>query len=225
MLSDVNFWKQIAEISKQGSDPTDPYLAFVDSIDGERVNIYRQEDTPADAFAARTVYPFDCVADDVVLCVDINRQTVIIGVMRTAAPNPLTLATGIIATSFNSPVIKNAAATNPTTTSTTDTSVAQQALTTSITLPIGTWTISAIGGASLNHSAGGNVYLVIEIDGAVDTARTPSTGTGYISVVDEHDKSVAGDRAVTVRVMYRSTDTGTTTCKAPWVSIIAVRTS
>lgn len=225
MLSDVNFWKQIASITKQESETTGPYLAFVASIDGNKVNIYRQEDDPEDAFPASIISPFDCAEDDVVLCVDINRQTVIIGVMRTVSPAALTLDNGIVATSFNSPVIKNSSATNPTVSSTTETVTAQQALTTTIALPVGTWRIYAHGGANLNHSSGDNIFLVIEIDGATDTGRTPSTGSGYIAVVDDHDASVAGDRDVTVRVMYRSTDAGTTTCKAPWVSIMAVRTA
>lgn len=95
-----------------------------------------------------------------------------------------------------------------------------------LTLPAGTWTVRAIGGAGFTHSAAGTIQMRVSVAGADTTARSFSStsATLYSTVID--DDAVAGlTGAIRVYLQFRSVTAGTTFCKNPWLFVVAERTS
>lgn len=127
--------------------------------------------------------------------------------------------------SVNTPVIATLAQSGAdagSTTSTVTNSVAGDVV---LTLPSGTWRVYAVGGVSLQHSAGGSARWALTIGGTEGTARTLAmSATVWANAVD--DGEVAGlSGSVTIAVEYRSSTAGTTSARNPWLIAIAKRES
>jgi hypothetical protein len=114
----------------------------------------------------------------------------------------------------NSPIVVTSAQSSADDGTCTSTTVYDVAMSVNLVLPVGTWSIDAVGGVAMLHSAGNANRWAIEIDGVEGTARTASCPTG-----------VAGNRTVVVRVLYRPSDAGTATAANPWILISANRTA
>jgi hypothetical protein len=132
--------------------------------------------------------------------------------------------------SVNSPVVVGNAATNASPdTSTTDTGVYSVAMTESLTLPAGTWVVQAWGWLGCLHSANNRVLVGIDIDGTVSGAVSPSAPSASPShrtvATENRVAGLAGSRSIDVKVVFRSTDAGTTSANQPSLLVIAWRTS
>lgn len=229
-MSDATmFMRGLLELTQKTDDKTAPFIAFVDSFSGNKANIYRPEEEAEYAFEASVLTPFSLAEDDIVLACYIGRECVVLGRMRPLAQLwDVDGSTGAaIFGSVNTPITFMSTFSVPTVSSTTDTVNYQEALTGDITLTAGTWTISAMGGSNLKHSASGEVNLVIEIDGVIDVARTVNLASAeYLWIIDEHEATgIAGNQDVTVRVLYKSSDAGTTSARNPALLVIAKRTA
>jgi len=92
-----------------------------------------------------------------------------------------------------------------------------------LVLPTGTWTVRAVGGLAVYHSAGDAAWR-IQIDGRDDNSGHALSVTSELSAVDDATVSgVAGGRTVPVRVQYRSAAGGTAFGRNPWVWVVATR--
>lgn len=135
----------------------------------------------------------------------------------------------VTAKSYNSPLIFPKSQTSPDTSSTTSTANYETAITLDCELPIGTWTMYAIGMIGVRHSAGGAVRMVMEIGGVEGTARTPDgPTTGFRTVQDDatlHNIVSSGASITQLKIKFRSSDAGTTTVNNPLVLGIARRTA
>lgn len=134
----------------------------------------------------------------------------------------------VTAKSLNTPVVAVQSQTSPTPdSSTTSTSTYSVAMTMEIVLPLGTWTIHAVGLLGVRHSAAGAVRVAVAIDGSDGTSRTPDgPSSGFRTVMDDATISgVSGGRTVNVEIKFRSVDAGTTTVNNPALIAIATRTS
>lgn len=111
--------------------------------------------------------------------------------------------------------------------STASTSTYGVALSTTWTLPAGTWTITGLGGADFKHSASLDVDFYVEVGGTGALSRTGLlSSTVYTAWVDTTTVTgVTGGGAVTVKLLYRSHQAGTTTPQSAWVSLRAYRTA
>jgi len=120
----------------------------------------------------------------------------------------------------------NAASSATPSDNTASTTVYAVAMDYAITLPTGTWTVRAIGGAALNHSAAGTVQFRVSVAGQDSVARSYSatSATLYAQVIDED--SLAGQTGtISVYVHFRSITAGTTFAKNPWLIILAERSA
>jgi len=106
--------------------------------------------------------------------------------------------------------------------STTGTVVYVTAVTADVVLGAGTWTIAAVGGLAIRHTAG-SANWAVEIDGVLGTGRSLFVQT-EMQMVDDHTATgVAGGRTVTVKVRYKGSDPGTTSARNPWLMVVATR--
>ena len=96
------------------------------------------------------------------------------------------------------------------------------ALAVDLVLPAGTWTVAAVGGLAIRHSAGSANWR-IEIDGIGGTGRSLYVATEMQMVDDAIATGVTGGRTVLIRVQYKSSDPGTAYARNPWVMATASR--
>lgn len=129
------------------------------------------------------------------------------------------------ASTLTPPRFFQASSTNSGVTSTTNTSTFQSAINRSYNLGAGTWTVYLLGGQMLRHSAnGGSAYRVRIGSSASAGIVTGFYSTAYTQGIDSH--VVTGQTgSIDLAVEYRSSAAGTTTSKAPWLLMLAVRTS
>jgi hypothetical protein len=133
----------------------------------------------------------------------------------------------VTAASLNTPVVGVLAQSAADTASTTSTTTFATAQTLNLALPAGTWTVYALGGAMLQHSGGGSSNLQTVIDGNAGTARTlVMSSSAWTTTLDDHTRaSVAGGRTITIEIQFKSSATGTTSSRNPFVIAIAQRTA
>ena len=138
----------------------------------------------------------------------------------------LSVGGAVTAASFNSPFIHTEAQSSADTASTTNIVSTVGALSDAITLPTGIWTVYALGGLQVKHSvSGGNVQCSIQINTHEGTLRLIAAhNTVYTQMVAE-DILTGQSGTITVYVRYKGSDSGTTSARNPWVTIIAVRTA
>ena len=131
----------------------------------------------------------------------------------------------VTGSSFNSPVVTTIAQSSADTTSTTSTTTLQTACTTTLNLPIGSWTLKAVGGCQFTHSSSGTVLFQVTIASTGGTARSMTFNNSvYGHGVDNAE--VGGlSGSVTISLDYRCSTAGTTSARNPWLLIIATRTS
>lgn len=113
-----------------------------------------------------------------------------------------------------------------TTDNTSSTSTWATAMDTTITLPTGSWLITAVGGIALKHSASGIAEGRVTVDGQDSTQRLTGalSSTLWIPVMDDDSKSGCTG-AVHIRVQFRSNDAGTTYARNPWFFLVAERSA
>lgn len=95
-----------------------------------------------------------------------------------------------------------------------------------LVLPTGTWTVRALGGLNLIHSASGTALMRVSVNGQDSTARsmTNLSTTIYQTCVD--DDSLGGmSGTIHVYVQFRASTAGTVTVKNPFLWIHAERTA
>lgn len=110
------------------------------------------------------------------------------------------------------------------TSSTTSTVTYAQGQVLSLTLPVGTWNVKAVGGLLLRNT-GGNANYLVSIDGDNGTQRTLSLATEMM-VVDDHELGgIAGNRSINIGVWYKSSAAGTSSARGPWAMAVARRTA
>lgn len=126
----------------------------------------------------------------------------------------------------NSPqtITDAASASTSTTPSTSNVTTYQDALTLSLALPAGTWTVTAHGGLALSHSVN-QANWRIEIDGNAPTGHTLSLVTEQQVMAAHRRTGVAGGRTIAIKVQMKSLTAGTTTARNPHVMVTAVRTA
>jgi len=111
----------------------------------------------------------------------------------------------------------------------TDTATPTDAVSTTITLPAGTWTIFGLGGYTGYHSATvstprARIMLDGTSGGDVSITGVPQ-GDRFTLVGVCSKASVAGGGAKTVKVQFYSPTAGTVTADSSWIVAIAFRTS
>jgi hypothetical protein len=94
-----------------------------------------------------------------------------------------------------------------------------------VTLPTGTWTVKAIGGLSLIHSASGTTLYRVSVDGQDSTARSMSVSSTIYQAGIDDDSKVGLSGSVHVYVHFRSSTAGTTSARNPWLFIVADRSA
>ncbi len=117
---------------------------------------------------------------------------------------------------------------NADTASTTSTSSYATALTTSLTLPTGTWTVYATGTLRMGHSAVSTVAMHIDIngnDGTDVTGTAGDTSTTRIVFAAANTVSGIGSGSIDILIEYRSGGAGTTSAFNPCMTVIAIRTA
>lgn len=216
--------KEITRATARAVGRAMPFRATVTAQAAGLVEIRRVDSTAADNRKYARVAGFALADGDVVLCANLDGEPVVIGKVQIAAPASHALDVPLVVPSINTPVTAVDTSTSATVGSTTNTATYQDAMTTAVTLPIGSWTVRAIGGLLISHSAG-QANIRIDINGSVGTARTLGSLTTEKMVVDEHSAGVTGGGSIDVKVTYKCQDAGTAVARNPWVVIIATRTS
>jgi hypothetical protein len=110
------------------------------------------------------------------------------------------------------------------TASTSNVSTYQDALTISLVLPAGTWTINAHGGLLLSHNVNQASWR-LQIDGDAPTGHTLGLVTEQRVTAAHTLTNVSGGRTITVKVQFRSNTAGTSTARNPSLDVTAVRTT
>jgi hypothetical protein len=98
------------------------------------------------------------------------------------------------------------------------------AISLSMALPAGTWTVTASGDVLLSHNSNrGNIR--VEIDGNAPAEHTQTMVTEQRFAAAHKRVGLTGDRTITVNLQYKSFDAGTTTARNPRIEVKAVRTA
>lgn len=239
------FWRSIAAVRDSIMESVRPVRGKVTSVSGGLVQLVRSvnEDTDPDLAEYSRIKGFKLTANDEVYALNLDgQQLLILGQLQNSTPSAFTLenaltvegaitatstiaGTGITGTSFNSPLFQTDAQSASDAASTTSTAVYSTALTTSIALGTGTWTVYALGGLHLTHSAGSTANMLIQIDSEDGTARSLSPdATVYTHFVSEHIKAGCTG-TINVLVRFKSSAAGTTAARNPWIIIAARRTA
>jgi hypothetical protein len=131
----------------------------------------------------------------------------------------------LTATSVNSPKFYALTRTSALTSSTTSTTTFANALSLDVALPSGTWTLTAIGGVKLRHSANSTNALQVTIGGTAGPTRLVNSDANVFSMTNAEAEVSSLSGTVTVTVDYRSDVAGTSSARNPWVWVAATRTS
>lgn len=100
----------------------------------------------------------------------------------------------------------------------------QTAMTVTETLPAGTWSLYAVGGQQLRHSASQSIgiRLVIGSNAGSEISQTYYADAYAQGICTNEAGGLSG--SVTITLQYRCVSAGTSTSKQPWVFIGGVRT-
>jgi hypothetical protein len=98
------------------------------------------------------------------------------------------------------------------------------AISLSMALPAGTWTVTASGDLLLSHNSNRGSWRV-EIDGNAPAEHTLSMVTEDRFAATHKRVGLVGSRTITVNLQYKSFDAGTTTARNPRIEVKAVRTA
>jgi hypothetical protein len=175
--------------------------------------------------------PFALNVGDDVMVLPFGGSYIVVNEIRNTLPTAetlplnLTVTGGITGASFNSPIIQTEAQSTSDAASTTSTASYSTAMTATLALPTGTWSVAAQGGVALTHSTGGTVNMQVNIDGDQGTARalTANATTAQMMISEHAISGRTGTISITVR--FKSSTAGTTAARNPWVTIYAWRTA
>lgn len=198
-----------------------PFRAVVDSLSAGKVAIIREGSDDADTQLYARLAGFDLVAGDEVLCINLGKQAVVLGKLQRAA------ASGLSLPMLNFPIIKwDQSNTNFTNT---DTANDADAISTTIVLPTGTWTLYGIGGTVASHSAVANQRCRISLDGTLGDETQIGSATNPIdsrvSLTAGGSKTGVTSGTKTCKMVFKSATVGTMTVDFSWIQITAVRTA
>lgn len=101
------------------------------------------------------------------------------------------------------------------------------ALTLTIALPTGSWTLAVVGGCGLIHSAASTANILIRsdgVDGSANVLTCPSGGGEYRMCVADLTRT-GRTGTVDTLVRYKASAAGTVTANNPWIQVFAYRTS
>jgi hypothetical protein len=175
--------------------------------------------------------PFQLNVGDDVMVLPFGGSYIVVNEIRNTLPTAetlplnLTVTGGITGASFNSPFVMNGAQSTSDAASTTSTVNYSTAMTLSVPLPTGTWTVTAQGGIQLIHSAGGNLNFQINVDGVAGTERTlQGNATTYSQYVTNNEQT-GRSGTINVTMRFKSSAAGTTTARNPWLFVVARRTA
>lgn len=110
----------------------------------------------------------------------------------------------------------------------TDTANRADAVSMSIVLPDGTWTLYGVGGGVSYHSATASHLLGVSLDGTDGSGASVSSvpAGDRVSVTAVSSKAgVIGGGSVTCKIGFRSSTAGTMTMDSSWIQVIAIRTA
>lgn len=249
--------KYVEKLAEMAGRTGQAYLATVVAEADGQVQIARAGDDASDDETYARCAGFGVLTNDIVLVVDVGgKEPIVIARVEATAPSfevmrhalrfwsgadiagysdagstqtwSIDGATGAaVFGSANTPVVDAASQSNATSTNTTSTTIYEDAATLALALPVGTWSVTAIGGLGAKHSGDDAVSLVIEINGTLGTARTlDCQAATFRTIVDNATVTgIAGGGSINVKVRFRSSDAGTTTVNNPWVIAIATRTA
>jgi hypothetical protein len=148
--------------------PFPPFRATVDSLSAGKVLILREGAVANDDQLYARLTGFDLTAGDEVLCVNLGGQAIVLGKIQRSAPS--SLAVPYLANTVYKVDRDNTNYTN------TDTSNDADAVSTTITLPTGTWSIHASGGVTAFHSSTGGITVALSLNASVGATSTAAAG-------------------------------------------------
>lgn len=219
--------KEITRATARAVGRVTPFRATVTGGSAGLVEIQRVDASTPDTRQYARVRGFALTNGDVVLCANLDGEPVVLGKVQISSPADFTLTAPLIVPSINTPFARTDAQSASDTASTTSTATYSDAMTTAVTLPTGTWTVHAVGGLAMKHSADTNVRMAIEINGTEGTARTLACPAATFRMVVDNGSvgSISGGGSINVKVRFRSSDAGTTSASNPWLMIVAERTA
>lgn len=108
--------------------------------------------------------------------------------------------------------------------STTSTVNYSSAISVTMALPPGTWSVKAIGGLCIANT-GGTANWLLSIDANNGTQRALSVVT-EMQMIDDHSLGgIAGNRTITMGMWFKSSSAGTTSVRNPWLYAVGMRTA
>lgn len=244
-LSPSRFWTSIQNLIDTSVARISPVRASVTALSSGKVQVLRVGNDVADSEQLARIEGFSFAVNDEVLCLQHNGRLVPIGVLQNAIPAAYNLDAPLVVAgagtfssldvsgaasfgSINTPIQAFNTQSSSTTASTTDTVNYSDAISVTLTLGAGTWTIRSVGGVGLIHSASGTGRVLISTN-AVDGSATvtPALATaGYTACwASDLVTGVAGNVSITNKVRFRCGTAGTTTAANPWITMYAHRTS
>jgi hypothetical protein len=130
----------------------------------------------------------------------------------------------VVGGSFNSPVWSAASQDAGDTVSSTVVGTYVTAQSLSLVLPTGTWTVTALGWLSIQHSANGNCAIRIGLAGTAAGVSQVAPSTSF--TVLKYARTVTGQSGtVTATLEYQPTVAGTATVDNPMLLLLARRTA
>jgi hypothetical protein len=138
-------------------------------------------------------------------------------------------AANVTVASLNTPFSVADSQTSADTPTTTNTATLQDAMSVNMTLPSGTWTVTAICWIDLLHSTSNRVSVAVSIDGNAGSSNSPSapaTTPQYRTCKADHAVgSISGGRTIVLKAQYKALDAGTVTANNPALWALARRTA
>lgn len=193
------------------------FRAIVTGVSGGLVTIRRLDATTADTKAYASVAGFDVAVDDEVLCIPLGGQPVIVGrILRSGSD-----------WSGQQYVKADSQLASDTATST-DTTNYVDAMTFTLAVPNGTYTVTAVGSILAQHSATDRVTVRTQVEATALNSHQlycPNSGDAYnrLEASGTSTPFVVADGGLTAYVKYRPHDAGTATVTNPSLLVIATR--
>ena len=135
-----------------------------------------------------------------------------------------TFTGAVVVPTINTPVVGSLAQSASDAANTASTVTYSDAATLALTLPTGTWSVTAVGGLSLLN-LGGNSDLRIDINGTAGAAQTLDATIEEMFVDNAVVAGISGGGSINIKVQFKSNAAGTTNARNPWLMVIATRTA
>lgn len=110
----------------------------------------------------------------------------------------------------------------------TSTTTDVDAVSTTIVLPTGTWTLHAVGGITGYHSSTGGCIVALNVDsvtGPTSAIVAGATAGDRFSIIADYSVATIASATITCKVIFHSASAGTMTVDTSWIVIVAIRTA